>query len=77
MEYIDIPDDQILMFKEPEATNEDPYPGIETKKKILRFFRSGKKLKDLKKMQHAYRQLKNLRTLYKWEAELANGKIHI
>lgn len=58
------------------STNTDPYPNIEKKREILNFWKSGRKLKTLDQMQHKYRKLTNIRTLYNWEKEIEEGNTH-
>lgn len=56
-------------------TNIDPYPGDEKKMEIVNYFRSGAKAKTLQQMQHRYRKLATLTTIYNWEKILSeNGK---
>lgn len=57
------------------SSNEDPYPTIAKKMKIVEFFRSGKKIKSLKTVQHSYCKVSDVRTIYRWEEQLRSGKI--
>lgn len=57
----------------------DPYPSTQKKKEILEFFRGKQmkakspKRKTLEQVRHRYPKISNLRTLYNWEKQFAEG----
>lgn len=61
---------------ENECTHQssDPYPGIEKKREILKFWQ-GKTNKRLsfETVQQRYRKLKSPKTLHRWKKALENG----
>ena len=65
------------MPEEGSKSNQDPYPSFEKKKEIVAFFRSNKngKLKTLDQMKHRFKNLTDLRLIYKWETLIESGII--
>lgn len=65
-------DDEYVL--EPDLPmNVDHYPGYEQKKKIVDFYRSGKKLKTLKQMRHRFGKINSITTVRNYEAMIERG----
>lgn len=80
IEELQIPDEQQFVPEELCPFKDDPYPSLEKKKEILEFFRSPnrrkfKKAKTLEQIRHKYALISDLRILYRWEKQLANGNM--
>lgn len=46
---------------------------VGTKRKIIEFWRSGKKLKSLKQVRNKYCKVSSRESLYRWAKQLENG----
>lgn len=69
-------DPDYIFYDEPDTSKEfkaDQYYSVEMKRKILAFWRSGKKLKTIEQMQHNYSHLIDIRILYRWDEQLSDG----
>lgn len=73
---LDSNDDQMYVPLEDKIDQDDPYPSIEKKKEIVKFFRSGRKnMRTIGQMKHRYTKLNNLVTLYRWEKQIEEGNV--
>lgn len=68
--------DQDFVPSMDQSPQGDPYPTVEKKRQIIEYWKSAKKLKTLEQMQHRYRKLNTIRTLYKWVDQLEQGSTH-